>query len=222
MKAGWDSSQCSELEGRESSSGLLVDGWPEGSRVQRPGGKQEAFSVHLATHTGAFYKGTANQPAHIWCFSQFLQWCRHCRHEWGVGRGREEHDQRCLVSLLSPAASSGSTAHKHQLQTALSVAGLSQRGLWEPGQGSSWPQTLHCIHKNWWAVGRAAGRKDNMRSLICLQEWWKARGSVRNLVFCSWCSCAAVGISPPSAKLTPPPPSSVSQEHGSLSVHSNK
>lgn len=189
------------------------------------GERQEAFSVHLATHTGAFYKERPNQLAHIWCFSQSLQWCRHYRQEWEC---REEHNKRYLVYLLNWAGSSGSTAEKHQLHQANipehGRVGLVAEPAWAMG---AWEHPVsmdrapdgqrHFTHKNWWAVRRAAGRKDNMRSLICLQEregGLKSKRNVRTLVFCSWCSRAAVDISLPTAKLTPPPPLSASQEHG--------
>lgn len=92
-------------------------------------------------------------------------------------RGRQEHNKRHLElsrillkqSREAPARQPLSVAESQACSWA-DVASLLSACLGAPckhGLGSRRPERLHCSQKKRWA--RAVGRKDNMKSLICLK-----------------------------------------------------
>lgn len=171
--------QC-ELEGRESSSGCLVGGWPKGSGVQQTMGRGRRPFLSIWQLTQGLLKKREQTSRHT--SDVFPGFCSDVDDKGKNGsaeRGREEHKRYLELrrnlwkrSREAPAAPGKQPWAWQGWACGWASVGCGSLGVpCEHGQGSWWPETLPCSHKNWWAVSRAAGRKDNMKSLICLQEW---------------------------------------------------
>lgn len=222
--------QC-ELEGRESS-GCLVDGWLEGSRLQQTMGRGRRPFLSIWQLTQGHSKRRKQTSLHTSdVFPSFCSDVDIKDKNGSAGRGREGH-KRDLMSLLSWAGSSEVQQRSTSCtrQTALSMAGLGfvaepawAVGAWEclvsmdrAADGQRHFSAPTKTDEQW--ARQLAGRITWSPWFACRsgRVAWKARWMVRTLVFCSWCSRATVGFSLPSVKSTPPPGVvlSVSQEHG--------
>lgn len=191
--------QC-ELEGRESSSGCLVDGWPEGSRVQQTMGRGRRPLLSIWQLTRDFLK-RPNQPAHIWCFSQFLQWCRHYRQEWEC----RERQRRAQQEVPQVPLELSRTLWKCSREAP--DAPGKQPWAWQ-GWACGWTRVGCGSLGVPWSVDRVADGSwyfsapketdeqwaGQLAGKITWSPWfassservaWEARGTVRTLVFCS-------------------------------------